>query len=112
MFSYQKSQNWYVFEGFGMKSICMFCGHLEYFTAFGIFWPFGIFSGNLVYIFPFRYVLPRKIWQPCCQRLLRYKIEQLLRIPLKAIGGIRQNDWHGFKSLIVPWPPEFSGKGN
>jgi hypothetical protein len=25
---------------------------------------FGIFCGNLVYFFPFWYVVPRKIWQP------------------------------------------------
>jgi hypothetical protein len=26
--------------------------------------PFGTFCGHLVYIFPFWYVLPSKIWQP------------------------------------------------
>jgi hypothetical protein len=36
-----------------------------------ILWPFGIFYCHLVdfvviwYIFPFWYVVPRKIWQPC-----------------------------------------------
>jgi hypothetical protein len=30
-----------------------------------ILWPFGIFNGYLVYILPFWYVVPRKIWQTC-----------------------------------------------
>jgi hypothetical protein len=44
-----------------------FNGHLESFTAIQyMLWPFGKFSGHFVaYIFPFWYVLPRKIWQPC-----------------------------------------------
>jgi hypothetical protein len=29
-----------------------------------ILWPFGTFCGHLVYIFPFWYVVPRKLWQP------------------------------------------------
>jgi hypothetical protein len=30
-----------------------------------ILWPFGTFYGSLVYIFPFWYVVPSKICQPC-----------------------------------------------
>jgi hypothetical protein len=30
-----------------------------------ILWTFGIFCGHLVIFFPFWYVEPRKIWQPC-----------------------------------------------
>jgi hypothetical protein len=44
-----------------------------------ISWSFGIFSVSLIYLlplgtymysFPLWYVLPRKIWQPCCSTLL------------------------------------------
>jgi hypothetical protein len=39
---------------------------MVYFMAIWyILWPFGIFYGYLLYISPFRYVVPRKIWQPC-----------------------------------------------
>jgi hypothetical protein len=48
------------------KDICIFYGHLVYFTAFGyILLSLGTFYGNLVYFYPFWYVAPRKIWQPC-----------------------------------------------
>jgi hypothetical protein len=37
-----------------------------HFTVFCyILWTFGIVRGNLVYFSPFRYFVPRKIWQPC-----------------------------------------------
>jgi hypothetical protein len=54
--------------GLAMKDIGLFYGHLVY------FWPFGIFYGYLVHFmitwcfFPFWYVVPRKIWQPCSNR--------------------------------------------
>jgi hypothetical protein len=51
-----------------MEDVGTFYCHLVYFAAFGTFcvhlvhigmsWLFGIF-------FPFWYVVPRKIWQPC-----------------------------------------------
>jgi hypothetical protein len=28
-------------------------------------WPFGIFCGHFGIFFPFWYLEPRKIWQPC-----------------------------------------------
>jgi hypothetical protein len=47
--------------------------HTEYFTPIVfILWLFGIFYGYLVYVLRsyifiyFWYVLPNKIWQPCC----------------------------------------------
>jgi hypothetical protein len=55
----------------------IFCGHLENFVViWKILWSFGIFCGHLEYIicghleyfvviFPFWYVVPRNIWQPC-----------------------------------------------
>jgi hypothetical protein len=66
---------WYI-----LWSFSIFCGHLVYFVVIWyILWSFGIFCGHLVYfvviwyilwlfgIFsPFWYVVPRKIWQPCC----------------------------------------------
>jgi hypothetical protein len=30
-----------------------------------ILWTFGIIRSNMLYIFPFWYFVPRKIWQPC-----------------------------------------------
>jgi hypothetical protein len=50
-----------------MKYLRIFYDH------FGILRPFGVFYGHLVYfvviwyvyIFPFWYVTPTKIWQPC-----------------------------------------------
>jgi hypothetical protein len=36
-----------------MENLGIFYDHLVYFAAIGnILWPFGIFCGNLVYIFP------------------------------------------------------------
>jgi hypothetical protein len=60
---------WYIF------------GNLVYFTAIWyILWPFGLICGHLIYfvaiwytivtlwhIYPFWYVVSRKIWQPCCE---------------------------------------------
>jgi hypothetical protein len=41
--------------------VYVFDGHLvHYMTIWYILWPFGIF-------FPFWYVVPRKIWQPCSE---------------------------------------------
>jgi hypothetical protein len=41
----------------------------EMMVYFMVIWsilqPFGIFYCHLVYIFPFWYVVQRKIWQPC-----------------------------------------------
>jgi hypothetical protein len=42
-------------------------GHLVYFTA--ILWSFCMFNGYLVHFSPFWYVVARKIWQPCYQRV-------------------------------------------
>jgi hypothetical protein len=51
-----------------MENLGKFFDHLVYFTAIGnIFWPFGIYSDNLVYFSPFWYFGPRKIWQPCIE---------------------------------------------
>jgi hypothetical protein len=50
-----------------MENLGIFYDHLVYFTAIGnILWKFSIFCGHLVYLFPFWYVAPIKIWQPCC----------------------------------------------
>jgi hypothetical protein len=44
--------------------------HLVYLWTFGIhiLWPFGIFWTLLVYFLQFGYIVPRKIWQPYCDR--------------------------------------------
>jgi hypothetical protein len=46
-----------------MENVAIFYCHLVYIH---ILLSFGIFYGHLVYFFPFWYVAPRKIWQPCC----------------------------------------------
>jgi hypothetical protein len=38
----------------------------------GTLWPFGTFCGHLVYVFPFWYVVQRKIWQPWKKRVSMY----------------------------------------
>jgi hypothetical protein len=49
-----------------MEGVGLFYGHLIYFTVFCyILRTFGIARGNLVYLFPFWYFVPRKIWQQC-----------------------------------------------
>jgi hypothetical protein len=48
-----------------MEDNGIFYGHLVHFTVFCYtLWTCGIVRGNLVYIFPFWYFVPRKIWQP------------------------------------------------
>jgi hypothetical protein len=50
----------------------LFSGHLVFlvylvsiWSFWYILWPFGTFYGYLVCSFPFWFVVPRKIWQPC-----------------------------------------------
>jgi hypothetical protein len=65
IFSFQKSQFGYIFEGLRMEIIGIIYEHLIQFTAvLCILYKFGTFCGHLVYFFPFWYVAPRKIWQP------------------------------------------------
>jgi hypothetical protein len=55
----------FIFVGFGMEKLDIFYGHFGTFkSTLCILPPFGIFCGNLVYIFPLWYVRTRKIWQP------------------------------------------------
>jgi hypothetical protein len=56
IFSNQKSQFGYILECFAMEDVGTFYGNLVYFTA--------ILYIVTSYIFPFWYVVPRKIWQP------------------------------------------------
>jgi hypothetical protein len=54
-----------IFEGLGIDNVCMFCGHLDYFTTIWcVSCQFGIFCGHLVKFSPFWYVVQGKIWQP------------------------------------------------
>jgi hypothetical protein len=49
-----------------MEEVSIFHGHLVYFmTNWYILWTFGIFCCHLVHFPPFRFVIQRKIWQPC-----------------------------------------------
>jgi hypothetical protein len=48
-----------------MENAGIFYGHLEYFTAIWyILWSFGIVCGHLLYFSQFGMFEPRKIWQP------------------------------------------------
>jgi hypothetical protein len=59
IFSNQESQFWSILKGLAMEDAGIFYSHLVYFTAIWyILWLFGI-------SFPFWYVVPRQIWQPC-----------------------------------------------
>jgi hypothetical protein len=48
--------------GLRIENVGKFYDLLEYFTAI---WPFGIVCGHLVYFSQFGMFGPRKIWQPC-----------------------------------------------
>jgi hypothetical protein len=83
-----------------------FCRALEwemllYFKAmWNIFKPFGIFYGNvdnLVCFSPFWYIVPRKIWQPCSQRLNREKHIFLFSMNKR---GEREKSGFLFSSLL------------
>jgi hypothetical protein len=49
-----------------MENVGIFYDHLRYFTAILYnLWPFGIVCGHLEYFSHFGMFRPRKIWQPC-----------------------------------------------
>jgi hypothetical protein len=53
-----------------MENVCIFYDHLEYFTAIWyILWTFGMICGHLVYFSRFGMFGPRKIWQPWLVKL-------------------------------------------
>jgi hypothetical protein len=53
-----------------MVNVRIFYDHLEYFMAIlYIFCLFGIVCGHLFYFSQFGMFGPRKIWQPCSERL-------------------------------------------
>jgi hypothetical protein len=69
LFSNQKYQFGYIFEGLRMENAGIFYGHLEYFLVIWyMLWPFGSLS--------FCYIVSRKIWQPwtVCTILTCWKI--------------------------------------
>jgi hypothetical protein len=54
-----------ILEGFAMENVVMFYEHWEYFSLIWYnLYPFGIFCGHLVYFSRFGMFGPRKIWQP------------------------------------------------
>jgi hypothetical protein len=56
---------------------------MDPFTVFCyILWTFGTVRGNLAYIFPFWYFVPRKIWQPWCSGNTRLINRDILKQPL------------------------------
>jgi hypothetical protein len=49
-----------------MENVVIFYHHVVYFTAlWNNLWPFGILCGHLVYFSSFGMFEPRKIWQSC-----------------------------------------------
>jgi hypothetical protein len=52
-----------------MEVVGLFYSHLVYLRPFGIFCDHLVYCmyGYLVYLSPFWYVVPLKIWQPCIQ---------------------------------------------
>jgi hypothetical protein len=64
---------------------CGLCTYLVY-----ILWPFAIFYGYLVHIFPFWYVVPRNIWQPW------------FRLPPFTPAGFDRTT-HSSNLLVVEW---------
>jgi hypothetical protein len=49
-----------------MVNVGIFYGHLEYFMGIWYnLWPFGIVCGHLLFFSQFGMLGPRKIWQPC-----------------------------------------------
>jgi hypothetical protein len=55
-----------------MGNVCKFYDHLEDLTAIWYnLWPFGMVCGHLVYFSRFGMFVPRKIWQPCSSADLR-----------------------------------------
>jgi hypothetical protein len=64
-FQTKKSKFGYILEGLAMEDVGVFYGHSVYFTAIRFtLWPFGTFSGNLVYFPSFWYIVPRKSGNP------------------------------------------------
>jgi hypothetical protein len=65
IFGNQKLLFGWIFESLAMEDVGLYYGHLVYFSAiWHVLSPFGIICGHLVHFPPFRYALPRKIWQP------------------------------------------------
>jgi hypothetical protein len=55
-----------------MVNVGMFCNHLECFMATWYnLWPFDIVCGHLLYFSQFGMFGPRKIWQPCLSDVFR-----------------------------------------
>jgi hypothetical protein len=63
--SNQKSKFGEICEGLAMEDDGIFYGHSVHFMVFCyILLTFGKVRGNLVYLIPFWYFIPTKIWQP------------------------------------------------
>jgi hypothetical protein len=76
-----------------MEDVGIFYGHLVYFmTIWSSLRPFHLFNGhfvyvfcgNLVYISPFWYIAPSKIWQPCFEAVATTIASQLRTIFFEA----------------------------
>jgi hypothetical protein len=73
-----------------MVNIGVFYDHLEYFMAIWYnLWPFGTVCGHLLYFSCFGMFGPRKIWQPCPPAVF-----SPLRFNLQIAGGRRTVSIH------------------
>jgi hypothetical protein len=72
-------------KGLAMEEVCKCYGHFDSFMAIWyILWPFNVyFYVCLVHLFPFWYVVKRKIWQPCIIGFWQ-AIRSLCLCPIKA----------------------------
>jgi hypothetical protein len=62
-----------------MENVGIFYDLLEYFMAIWYnLWPFGIVCGHLAYFSKFGMFRPRKIWQPWCQHRQNSALRSLL----------------------------------
>jgi hypothetical protein len=102
LFLNQKNQFGHFFEGLGMENVYIFYYHLDYFTAIWYnLWQCDIVCGHLVYFSHFGIFGPGKIWQPCfpeskraqkmCHENLRKKKSKVFSCTIEAQSSLRFN---------------------
>jgi hypothetical protein len=106
-------------EGLAMEDVGIFYVHLVNFLAnWHFWWQFGTFCHLLVHFYPFWYLVPRKIWQPClslgfseslvfCRKCRRFLARAppaapvSFKVPL-LLGESTSCRWHGSGSRVGP----------
>jgi hypothetical protein len=92
LFSNQKSQFGYIVEGLEMENVLIFYNHLKFMVIWYNLWQFDIVCGHLVYFSHFGMFGPRKIWQPCSYReaTLAELMRMLIKYSLKCVALFEQ----------------------